>query len=127
MAEEIKDTGKAVEAEAAAKPVRRTRKKAETAAKEPAVKAEAAKTETAKAETAKKAPAKKVEPKTSVVIEFAGKQIVAKDVVAAATKAYKKANKGAVIKKIEVYVKPEENAAYYVVNGEGSADYKVEL
>lgn len=118
MAEEIKDTAKAVEAEAVEKPAaKRTRKKAETAAKEPA----------AKAETAKKAPAKKVEPKTSIVIEFGGKQVVAKDVVAAAAKAYKKANKGVVIKKIEVYVKPEENAAYYVVNGEASADYKVEL
>ncbi len=91
--------------------------------KKPAAKKEAAKT----AAPAKKAPAKKVEPKTSVVVEFAGKQFDTKDVVAAATKAYKKANKGVVIKKIEVYVKPEENVAYYVVNGEGSDDYKVEL
>lgn len=116
MAEEIKDTVK--EAAPAEKPAaKRGRKKAEAAVKEPA----------AKAETAKKAPAKKVEPKTSIVIEFGGKQVVAKDIVAAATKAYKKANRGVVIKKIEVYVKPEEQVAYYVVNGEGSEDYKVEL
>ena len=31
------------------------------------------------------------------------------------------------IKTIEVYVKPEENVAYYVVNGEGSDDWKVSL
>jgi len=110
---------------------------AEVKAEAPAKKAAAPKTEKkpaakkeevkAAAPAAKKAPAKKVEPKTSVVVEFAGKQFDTKDVVAAATKAYKKANKGAVIKKIEVYVKPEENVAYYVVNGEGSDDYKVEL
>lgn len=76
----------------------------------------------------KKAPAaKKVEMKTAVVIQYAGKEIVAKEVLEAATKAFKAANKGVEIKTIEVYVKPEENVAYYVVNGEGSDDYKVEL
>ena len=94
-----------------------------TAAKKPAETKEAA----PKKAPAKKAPAKKVEPKASVVIEYAGTQIVAKDVLAAATKAFKAANKGVTIKTIEVYVKPEENVAYYVVNGEGSEDYKVEL
>ena len=111
MAVEVKDT-EAVVAEAAEKPAKATRKKAAAAEKEPA---------------AKKAPAKKVEPKTSVMIEYAGKTVVAKDVLAAAQKAYKKANKGVVIKKIEIYIKPEENVAYYVVNGDASADYKVEL
>ena len=57
----------------------------------------------------------------------AGKQIVAKDVLDKAVKAYAEAHKGAEIKTIEVYVKPEENVAYYVVNGEGSDDYKVTL
>jgi len=111
MAEVVKDTEAVVAAEAAEKPARTAKKKA-AAAKEPA---------------AKKAPAKKVEPKTSVMIEYAGKTVAAKDVIAAAQKAYKKANKGVVIKKIEVYIKPEENVAYYVVNGDASADYKVEL
>lgn len=116
----------AVKAEAAAV---ETEKKAEapkaakTAAKKPAETKEAA----PKKAPAKKAPAKKVEPKASVVIEYAGNQIVAKDVLAAATKAFKAANKGVTIKTIDVYVKPEENVAYYVVNGEGSEDYKVEL
>ena len=96
-------------------------KKAAAPAKETVKKAPAKKA------PAKKAPAKKVEPKASVVIEYAGTQIVAKDVLAAATKAFKAANKGVTIKTIEVYVKPEENVAYYVVNGEGSEDYKVEL
>ena len=36
-------------------------------------------------------------------------------------------NKGTVIETIEIYVKPEEHTAYYVVNGEGSDQYKVML
>ena len=86
-----------------------------------------AKAEVAKAPAAKKAPAKKADPKACVVIEFSGKQIVAKDVLDKAVKAYEADHKGAEIKTIEVYVKPEENVAYYVVNGEGSDDYKVTL
>ena len=83
--------------------------------------------EATKKAPAKKAPAKKADPKACVVIEFAGRQIVAKDVLDKAVKAYEEAHKGAEIKTIEVYVKPEENVAYYVVNGEGSDDYKVTL
>lgn len=83
--------------------------------------------ETTKKTPAKKAPAKKADPKACVVIEFAGKQTVAKDVLDKAVKAYEAAHKGVEIKTIEVYVKPEENVAYYVVNGEGSDDYKVTL
>lgn len=92
-----------------------------------AVKKETAKKDTAKPETVKKAPAKKAEPKSSVVIEYAGGQVSAKDIVTKATKAFTKANKGVTIKKIDVYVKPEEGVAYYVVNGVGSDEYKVSL
>ena len=80
-----------------------------------------------KAPAAKKAPVKKAEPAAAVVIEYAGKQIAAREVLAAATKAFQAANKGVEIKTIEIYVKPEENVAYYVVNGEGSDDYKIVL
>ncbi len=101
--------------------------KAETPVKA-VVEAPAAKpVETTKKAPAKKAPAKKADPKACVVIEFSGKQIVAKDVLDKAVKAYEADHKGAEIKTIEVYVKPEENVAYYVVNGEGSDDYKVTL
>lgn len=104
---------------------------AEVKAEAPAaavVEAPAAKpVETAKKAPAKKAPAKKADPKACVVIEFAGRQIMAKEVLDKAVKAYSAAHKGAEIKTIEVYVKPEENVAYYVVNGEGSDDYKVTL
>lgn len=119
---EKKDAVKAAETkEAAPKAAKTTEKKPEEK------KAAATKTETEKKAPAKKTPAKKADPKTNVVIEFAGRQTVVKDILAAATKAFKAAHKGVNIKTIDVYVKPEENVAYYVVNGEGSDDYKVNL
>ena len=101
------------------------------AAETKTVKAEAKKAEEPKKETAKKAPAKRTtakDIKTSVVVQFAGKEVTEKDLIAAVKKAYtKKGNKVGDIKTIEIYVKPEESAAYYVVNGIGADDYKIEL
>ena len=119
----------------AAAPVSNSTVEAEAAVKAEA-KAEAPKAETKKAEepkkeTAKKAPAKRTaakDIKTSVVVQFAGKEVAEKDLIAAVKKAYtKKGNKVGDIKTIEIYVKPEESAAYYVVNGVGADDYKIEL
>ena len=108
--------------------------KAEAKAEAPkaeAPKAEAKKAEEPKKETAKKAPAKRTtakDIKTSVVVQFAGKEVTEKDLIAAVKKAYtKKGNKVGDIRTIEIYVKPEESAAYYVVNGIGADDYKIEL
>lgn len=97
--------------------------KKEAEKKAPAKKAAAKKT-AAKKPAAKKSSAKKAEPKTNIVVEFYGRQIIAKDVVSACEAAYKAENKEA-IKSIDVYVKPEDNAAYYVVNAKVSG--KVDL
>lgn len=122
-AAEKKETGKPATAKkTAAKPA--TAKK--TAAKPAAEKKTAAKPAAEKKTAVKKTAAKK-EIRSSVFIEYAGKQIVAKDVLEAAKKAYESMNKGVAIETIEIYVKPEENAAYYVVNGEGSDQFKVNL
>lgn len=106
-------------------------KEVKAEAKAEAPKAEAKKAEEPKKETAKKAPAKRTaakDIKTSVVVQFAGKEVTEKDLIAAVKKAYtKKGNKVGDIKTIEIYVKPEESAAYYVVNGVGADDYKIEL
>ncbi len=103
----------------------------ETKAVKAETKAEAPKAEEPKKETAKKAPAKRTtakDIKTSVVVQFAGKEVTEKDLIVAVKKAYtKKGNKVGDIKTIEIYVKPEESAAYYVVNGVGADDYKIEL
>ena len=62
-----------------------------------------------------------------VVVEFGGRQVAAKDVLAQAEKAYAKTHPGTVIKSMELYISPEQNAAYYVVNGEGSDDFRIDL
>ena len=41
--------------------------------------------------------------------------------------AYKNTHKDAEIKEVELYIVAEEGAAYYVVNGEASDDFKVIL
>ena len=106
------------------------------AAKKPAAKKEApkaaAKKEAPKA-AAKKAPAKKaakkpakkaaakkiVEPKKFIIQNTADQGIAYTDVVKKVNKAYKDT-----IKTLEIYVKSEENKAYYVINGTvtGSVD-----
>ena len=63
----------------------------------------------------------------TVVVEFAGKQIMAKDVLKKAEDAYLAAHKGVGIKTLELYISPEQNAAYYVVNGEASKDFVIQL
>ena len=91
-----------------------------TAAKTTAAKATAAKTEE-KAAPAKKPAAKKTAAKavdTKVFIEFNGAK-VAVDEIVENVKATYKANGGSdELKSLEVYVKPDESAAYFVVNGE---------
>ena len=63
----------------------------------------------------------------TVVVEFAGKQIMAKDVLQKAEEAYLAAHKDVEIKTLELYISPEQNAAYYVVNGEAAEDFVVQL
>ena len=98
-------------------------KKAEDVKKaaEPVVKEEVKETAAAVKEVAKP------EIEKSVVVEFGGRQVAAKDVLAQAEKAYAKTHPGTVIKSMELYISPEQNAAYYVVNGEGSDDFRIDL
>lgn len=77
---------------------------------------------------AKKAPAKRTAVKTALYVQFAGKEFTEKELVDAAKKAYVAlGNQASDIKTMDVYVKPEESAAYYTVNGEGSDEFKIEL
>ena len=100
----------------------------------PEVKKEAPKkvTTAKKAAEPKKAPARRTaakkaaEVETSVYVQYAGREVTVKELVAEAKSAYIAAgHKEEDIKTIDVYVKPEENAAYYVVNG--SDGNKIEL
>ena len=77
---------------------------------------------------AKKTTAKKAaEPKAVVHFQFDGKDLVAKDILDQALKAYKAGHKGVAVKTIELYIVASEGAAYYVVNGEAQDDFKIVL
>lgn len=124
VSEEAVETTVAVADEPAEKK-RRGRKPAvkkdepETAAEQVAEPAEAPKKRTA----AKKPEPKEAEkkPEVSAVIQCSAGQVSVKDVTDAAVEAYKAAHEGAEIETVTIYIKPEENAVYYVVNGDDSA------
>ena len=44
-----------------------------------------------------------------------------------AYKEYKRVHRRKIVTDFHIYVKPEEGAAYYTVNGEGSEDFKIDL
>ena len=86
-----------------------------------AKKAETKKAATTKKATTTKAASKKVE----VTVEFAGKAYsteqlakIAKDVWV-----YDLGRKATEFKTVEIYVKPEESQAYYVVNGDVTGSF----
>ena len=111
-AEEKKTEPKAAEKKTAEKKV--TAKKAEE--KAPAKKTTAKKTTTKKT-TAKKSTAKK-EIKVSAFVEYYGKQVEEKEIIARVKKAWTSSgNKIGDIKTMDLYIKPEESAVYYVING----------
>ena len=67
--------------------------------------------------TAKKTVAKK-EMKVKAVVEYYGKQVEEKDMIASVKKAWTKSGrKVGDIKSMKLYIKPEEAAVYYVING----------
>ena len=99
-------------------------KKAAPAKKETAKKAAPAKKEAAK----KEAPAKKAAAKKETIyVQFAGKSYsndellkIAKDVWV-----YDMGQKAADMKSVEIYVKPEESMAYFVVNGTENGSFMI--
>ncbi len=68
----------------------------------------------------KAAPAKKADVKANVYVQFAGKSFSQDELVKIAKDVwqYDMNMKAEDFKKVEIYVKPEENTAYFVVNGE---------
>ena len=64
--------------------------------------------------------------KSSVYVQFGEKEIAEKDLVAAVKKAYAELETED-LKTLEIYIKTEEHAAYYVANGVAKETYKVQL
>lgn len=135
---------KAAEEKTAAKAVETVETKAvkaevETVAKAEPVKAEpvaetapkAAEKKTARKTATKKAPAKKaaekaveapaekaVETKTTIILEYCGRQVTETTMIAGAKKVWAEAGRTEAIETMELYVKPEDGAVYCVINGE---------
>ena len=84
---------------------------------------------TARKTTAKKPSVKKAaEPVSTVYVQYLGKEYSDKKLLELAKASYLAlGNKEEDIKTLDIYVKPEENTAYYAVNGVGSDEYKIEL
>lgn len=116
------DTAVAAKEEKAAKTVKETAK----ATAEKTVKAEPAKAE--KKAPAKKAPAKKaakpVETVQEVYFEYSGGQVLAEDIVGRIKEAYKsEGHRISSIKTLQVYIKPDERKAYYVINDKAEGKF----
>ena len=97
------------------------------AAKEEVKKDTVKKAAPAKKAPAKKAPAKKTEAKAVVHLQFDGKSYTNDDLIKIAKDVWKYdlGNKPADFKSVELYVKPEDSRAYYVVNGEITGSFAI--
>lgn len=90
--------------------------KKETAEKKTAEKKPAAKKTTAK-KTGRKPKAKPVEKVEEIYVQFAGQELLTKEVLERAKQAYiAEGHRESSIKSIRLYIKPEEHMAYYVIN-----------
>ena len=64
--------------------------------------------------------------KTAFYVEYAGKQVEEKEIIAKVKEIWTaQGNKIKDLKTLNLYVKPEENAAYYVINED--VDGKIDL
>lgn len=119
-----KDTTKAIETRAAVlkdpEPVKDP-EPAKDAEETPAKKA------APKKAAAKKPAAKKEELKTEIFLQFDGREYAEKDILKMVKDIWTKELKNKVgdMKDVKIYLKPEESAAYYVVNGDTTG--KVDL
>lgn len=64
--------------------------------------------------------------KTNIYVEFYGEQVSKDELIKDAEKIWVEAGKKATdIKKIELYIKPEEDRAYYVINDEFDGSFHI--
>ncbi|MCR5746957.1 MAG: DUF6465 family protein [Lachnospiraceae bacterium] len=64
--------------------------------------------------------------KSELTIQFAGKENVESELVAAAKADYEaKCDKPVAVKKLDLYVQPENSIVYYVVNDDFKGDFQI--
>lgn len=114
-------------AKGAAKEASKTTRK--TTAKKTTAKAtkNTATKETAEKETTSKTPGRKAATKAVVHVQFSGKSYTTEDWVKSAKDVweYDLNRNPEDFKSVELYVKPEENKVYYVINGDVSGDFNI--
>lgn len=112
----------------AAEPVKKTESaKAEDTAKKPAVKKETVKKTPGRKPSVKKVPVKKADLKSSVCVQFSGKSYSEEDLVKIAKDVWKYDLKQKLsdLNSVELYVKPEENMVYYVMNKDYAGNFYI--
>ena len=119
--DETKAAVKAAEAKVAAKveetknAAKETEVKAATKVEEPKkTAAETAKKRKPRTKTAKKAAKEELKPE--VYIQYQGREGVVEDAIKKVTEFVAEGHRASTIKSLQLYLKPEENAAYYVIN-----------
>ena len=106
------------------KTTKKTTAKKATTKKAPAKKAAAAKKTTTKTT---KASTKKAAVKETLHVQFAGKSYTTDELVKIAKDVWKYdlKQKAGDFKSVELYVKPEENIVYYVINGDVTGNFGI--
>ena len=77
-------------------------------------------TKTTAAKTTKTTKAKAKEPVVNVTLQFQGKDTSVNEIIETAKNAYKSWGNEAPIETVDIYVQPEKNCAYFVINGTAS-------
>lgn len=127
--EEVKvEAPKTEEVKAEVKPAAEKKPAAKTAAKKPAAKKAAEKKPAEKRPVGRPAGSKSVskkEVKSEITLQFSGKSFSQEELIKIAKDVwqYDLQQKAADLTSIELYVKPEENVAYYVMNKEFTGSF----
>ena len=120
----VKPAEKAEEKAVAVKPAEKAEEKAATVK---AAEKSAAEKKTARKAPVKKTPGKKAELKSSICVQFGGKSYSQDDLIKIARDVWKYDLKQKVgsLESVELYVKPEENMVYYVMNKEFTGSFYI--
>ncbi len=70
--------------------------------------------------TTKTTKSKAKEPVVNVTLQFQGKDTSVNEIIETAKNAYKSWGNEAPIETVDIYVQPEKNCAYFVINGTAS-------
>ena len=126
----VKTETKTAVKEAEKAPVAKAEEKApvvKAEAEKPVAKKETVKKAPAKKASAKKPVAKKAELKSEISVQFGGKSYSQEDLLKIAKDVWKYdlKQKAADLTSVELYVKPEENMVYYVMNKEITGSFYI--